>query len=109
MFARKVSIHLKPGEVFQFKEKLQNEIVPLLHKQKGFLDEITFLYLNGREVQAFSLWETAEDAEVYNRRTYPEVTRICTPVVEGVTRVQTYEVLHSTFHKAATAAVGAWT
>jgi hypothetical protein len=109
MFARKVSMHLKVDGVSQFKQKLETEIIPLLHKQKGFLDEITFLYLNGREVQAFSLWETAEDAEAYNRRTYPEVTRIFTSVVEGVTRVQTYEVLHSTFHKAATAAaVGAF-
>ena len=107
MFARKVSMHLKADGVSHFKHKLETEIIPLLHKQKGFLDEITFLYLNGREVQAFSLWETAEDAEAYNRATYPEVTRIFTSVVEGVTRVQTYEVLHSTFHKVATAAVGA--
>jgi hypothetical protein len=109
MFARKVSMHLKADGVSHFKHKLETEIIPLLHKQKGFLDEITFLYLNGREFQAFSLWETAEDAETYNRRTYPEVTRIFTPVIEGVTRVQTYQVLHSTFHKAATAAVGALT
>src|ERR1700738_3648383 len=93
MCARKVSMHLKVDGVSQFKEKLQNEIVPLLHKQKGFLDEITFLYLNGREVQAFSLWETAEDAEAYNRRTYPEGTRIFTSGVEGGTRVQTNHVL----------------
>jgi heme-degrading monooxygenase HmoA len=110
MFARKVSMHLKADGVSQFKEKLENEIVPLLHRQKGFLDEITFLYMNGREVQAFSLWETAEDAEAYNRGTYPEVTRMFTSVVEGVTRVQTYEVLHSTFRMAATAAaIGAST
>ena len=110
MFARKVSMHLKVDGVPHFKQKLETEIIPLLHKQKGFLDEITFLYLNGREVQAFSLWETSEDAEAYNRRTYPEVTRILTSVVEGVTRVQTYEVLHSTFHSVATAAaVGAFT
>jgi hypothetical protein len=110
MFARKVSMHLKVGEVSHFKQKLETEIIPLLHKQKGFLDEITFLYPNGREDQAFSLWETAEDAEAYGRRTYAEVTKIFTSVVEGVTRVQTYEVLHSTFHQVATTgAVGAFT
>jgi hypothetical protein len=110
MFARKVSMHLKVDGVSLFKQELETEIIPLLHKQKGFLDEITFLYLNGREVQAFSLWETAEDAEAYNRGTDPKVTRILMPVIEGVTRVQTYEVLHSTFHNVATAAVvGAFT
>jgi heme-degrading monooxygenase HmoA len=107
MFARKVSMHLKVDGVSLFKQRLETEVIPLLQKQKGFLDEITFLYLNGREVQAISLWETAEDAEAYNRRTYPEVTRILTSVVEGVTRVQIYEVLHSTFHSVATAAAAA--
>jgi hypothetical protein len=85
MFARNLSMHLKADGVSHFKQKLETEIIPLLHKQKGFLDEITFLYLNGGEVQAFSLWETAEDAEAYNRRTYPEMTRIFTSVVEGAT------------------------
>ncbi len=86
MFARKVSMHLKSDGVAQFKQKLESEVIPLLHKQKGFLDEITFLYLNGREVQAFSLWETAEHAEAYNRRTYPEVAKIFSSVMEGTTR-----------------------
>jgi len=109
MFARKVSMHLRPDGVPQFKQKLQNEIVPLLQKQDGFLEEITFLYLNGREVQTFSLWKTAEHAEMYNRSTYPEVIRIFASVVEGTTRVQTYEVLHSTFQNAAAISVGALT
>ena len=55
MFARNLSMHLKADGVSHFKQKLETEIIPLLHKQKGFLDEITFLYLNGREVQAFSV------------------------------------------------------
>jgi len=44
MFARKVSMHLKNDGAQAFKQKIENEIVPLLRKQKGFLDEITFLY-----------------------------------------------------------------
>ena len=60
MFARKVSMQLKPGAVAQFKDKIENEIIPELRKQKGFLDEITFLYPSGKEAHAFSIWETAE-------------------------------------------------
>src|SRR6267143_1937119 len=93
MFARKVSMHLKNDGAQAFKQKIENEIVPLLRKQKGFLDEITFLYPSGKEVHAFSLWETAEHAEAYNRGTYPEVTKILASVIEGAPRVQTYEVL----------------
>jgi heme-degrading monooxygenase HmoA len=104
MFARKVSMHLKPDGAAEFKQKIESEIVPLLRKQKGFVDEITFLYPSGREVHAFSLWETAENAEAYNRGTYPEVTKILGSVVEGALRIQTFEVVSSTFHKIAVAA-----
>src|SRR5450432_2535495 len=100
MFARKVSMHLKSDGAPEFKQKMENEIVPLLRKQKGFLEELTLLYPSGKEVHAFSVWETAEHAEAYNRETYPEVAKILASVVEGTTRVQTYEVLNSTFRKA---------
>ncbi|MFI5058837.1 MAG: antibiotic biosynthesis monooxygenase family protein [Candidatus Acidiferrales bacterium] len=107
MFARKVSMQLKPGGAAEFKQKIESEIIPLLRKQKGFLDEITFLYPSGKEVHAFSLWETAEDAEAYNRAAYPEVTKVLASVVQGSPRVQTYEVLNCTFHKIAALAVSA--
>ena len=99
MFARKVSMHLKVNGGVEFKKKIEGEVIPLLRKQAGFLDEITFLYPSGKEVHAFSLWQTAEHAEAYNRGTYPEVTKILAPVVEGTPRVQTYEVLNSTTQK----------
>lgn len=99
MFARKVSMHLKANGGAEFKKKIEGEVIPLLRKQAGFLDEITFLYPSGKEVHAFSLWETAEHAEAYNRRAYPEVTKMLTSVVEGAPRVQTYEVLNSTIPK----------
>ncbi len=104
MFARQVSMHLKTDGAAEFKQKIENEIVPLLRKQKGFLDEINFLDPSGREVHSFSLWETVENAEAYNRGKYPEVTKILAAFVEGALRVQTYEVLNSTFHNNAAAA-----
>lgn len=101
MFARKVSMQLKPNAAAEFQKKIENEIIPVLRKQKGFIDEITFLYPNGKEVHAFSLWETAEDAEAYNRVAYPALAKSMVPLIEGVLRVQTYEVLNSTVHKTA--------
>jgi heme-degrading monooxygenase HmoA len=105
MFARKVSMHLKNDGALAFKQKMESDIIPLLRKQKGFLDEITLLYPTGREVHAFSLWESAEDAEAYNRGTYPEVTKIIASVIEGSPRVQTYEVLNSTIKRTLAAVV----
>ena len=103
MFARNVSIRLKPNSVAEFTKTLENEVIPLLRKQKGFQDEITFVGQGGREAFAISLWDTAENAEVYNRGTYPEVTKFLATVVEGAPQVETYDVANSTFHKIAAA------
>jgi heme-degrading monooxygenase HmoA len=104
MFARKVSMHLKANGAPEFQQKIENEVIPLLRKQAGFLDEITFLYPSGKEVHAYSLWQTAEDAEAYSRGAYSEVTRMLASAIEGTSRVQTYEVLNSTLQKSVAAA-----
>ena len=101
MFARNVYLHLKPNSVEEFARTIEKEIIPLLRKQKGFQDEITFVVPGGTEAVALSLWDQKEDAEAYNRGSYPEVLRGLAKVVEGTPQVQTYEVSNSTFHKIA--------
>ncbi len=103
MFARKVSMHLKPNSVAEFTQRLDKEIIPLLRKQNGFQDEITFVGPGGTQAFGISLWDKAENAEAYNRGTYPEVAKILATVVEGSPQVETYEVSNSTFHKIAAA------
>jgi heme-degrading monooxygenase HmoA len=104
MFARRVYMHLKPNSVAEFTQRLEKDILPLLRKQNGFLDEITFVGQSGTEAFAISLWDKAENAEAYNRASYPEVTKILATVVEGAPQVETFNVANSTFHKLAAAA-----
>src|SRR5712664_813232 len=103
MFARKVRMHLKPNSVAVFTQRLENNVLPLLRKQKGFQDEITLVGHSNTEAFGISLWDKAENAEAYNRGTYPEVTKILATVVEGAPQVETYDVANSTFHKVAAA------
>jgi hypothetical protein len=103
MFARRISMHLKPNSVAEFTQRIEIDVLPLLRKQKGFLDEITFVAQSGREAFGISLWDKAEHAEAYNRRMSPEVTKFLATVVEGVPKVETYDVANSTFHKIAAA------
>jgi hypothetical protein len=103
MFARRVSMHLKPNSVAEFTQRLEKDILPLLRKHKGFQDEITFVGQGGKEAFGISLWDTAENAEAYNRGTYPEVTKILATVVDGAPQVETFDVANSTFHKIAVA------
>ncbi len=101
MFARSVTMRLKPNTVSEFNKTLEKEVMPLLQKQKGFRDELTLVSSNGSEVLGISLWDQKQDAEAYNRAAYPDVQRILSKVIEGTPQVQTYEVSLSTIHKTA--------
>lgn len=103
MFTRKVYMRLKPNSVAQFTEKLGSEVLPLLRRQNGFQDEITFVGQSGTEAFGISLWDTAESAERYNRGTYPSVSRTLAPFSDGVPHVETFNVANSTFHEIACA------
>ena len=106
MFARNVSIRLKPNSSAAFTKQIENETIPTLRKQQGFQGELTFLAPGGTEAVAISLWDNKENADAYGRTGYPEVLKNLNNFVEGTPNVQTYEVANSTFHKiAATVAV----
>jgi heme-degrading monooxygenase HmoA len=104
MFARKVSVRLKSGSSTPFIQKMENEIVPLLRKQKGFLDELTLISQSGKEIYAYSFWESSEDAERYDRTSFKEVTNLLASLIEGAVRIHTYAVATSTFHNFAAVA-----
>ena len=99
MFARTVSFHIKPGRAGEFTRLLDQDIIPVLRKQKGFQDEIAFVAAGGADAVGISLWDLKENAETYARGAYPGVLKALTQVVEGTPQVQTYEVSNSTFHK----------
>jgi len=107
MYARRVSMKLKPNSTVEFTQRLEKEVIPLLRKQSGFQDEITFVAAGGTEAFGVSLWDTQQNADNYNRGGYAEVTKILAKVVDGTPRVETYEVANSTFHKIAAPAATA--
>jgi heme-degrading monooxygenase HmoA len=98
MFARRVTIQLKPNSKMEFTKTLDNKIIPMLRKQKGFQEELVFGGANANEVFAISLWDGKENAEAYSRATYPEISNNLAGIIEGTPQVQTYEVLSSTLH-----------
>jgi hypothetical protein len=101
MYARNVSISLKPNTASEFTQTFEKDILPLLRKQNGFKDEITFLGEDGKDAVAISLWDRKESADVYSRETYPQVLKGLAKVVSGTPEVHAYEVCNSTFHKIA--------
>jgi hypothetical protein len=103
MFARYLSIHLKSNVLSDYTRSFENDILPLLRKQKGFKDEITFSNPGSLDVIAISLWESKANAEAYNSNTYPEVLKTVARMIDGTPRVQTFEAVTSTSHNVAVA------
>ena len=101
MYARNVSFHLKSNMLADYTRAFDKDILPLLRKQNGFKDEITFAGPNGIDVTAISLWDNKADAEKYNTNSYPEVLKTLARFIEGTPKVQTSDVVSSTFHKVA--------
>jgi hypothetical protein len=101
MYARNVSMNLKPNTAREFTQTFEKDILPILRKQNGFKDEITFVGTDGRDVLAISLWDRKENAEQYGRETYPQVLKGLARVVEGTPAVRAYEVGNSTWHNIA--------
>ena len=101
MYARNVSMNLKPNTAREFTQTFEKDILPILRKQNGFKDEITFVGTEGKDVVAISLWDRKESAEQYGRDTYPQVLKGLAKVVDGTPKVHAYEVSNSTWHKIA--------
>ncbi len=104
MFVRKVSVRLKPDAGSQFLQKMEEEIIPLLRKQKGFLNELTLISRSGKEFYSYTFWESAEDAVQFERTASGEITSQLEGLLDGAVRVNTYSVANATFHMTAIAA-----
>ena len=101
MFARSVSIRLKPNSSAAFTKQIENETIPMLRKQPGFEGELTFLSSGGSDAVAISFWNNKESADAYARNSYADVLQNLNKLVEGTPKVQTYEITNSTVNKIA--------
>jgi hypothetical protein len=101
VFTRIVTMRLKPNSANEFSQTIEKKILPILRKQKGFRDELTFLAPGGLEAVGVSFWESREQADAYNSGSYPQVLRELTQLLDGTPHVQTYEVANSTVHNIA--------
>ena len=101
MYARNVTLHLKDKGGPEFTRTVETDVLPVLRKQNGFKDEMTFINANGADVLAISLWDKKESADAYNRDAFPEVLKSLSKVVDGTPAISGYEVSNSTFHQIA--------
>ena len=101
MHTRIVTMKLKANSAGEFTRIIENDVLPLLRKHRGFRDEITCLAPERSEAVGISFWDTKADAETYNRSGYQDVLKALSGAVQGTPNVETFEVSNSTFHKIA--------
>ena len=98
MYARNVSFRLKSNMQSDYTRTFENEILPLLRKQKGFKDEITLSNPGSQDAMTVTLWENKATADDYNTNTYPQVLKTLSNLIDGTPKVYTFETINSTFH-----------
>jgi len=100
MYARNVSFRLKSNTQSDYIKTFEDQVLPLLRKQKGFKEAFTLSNPGSGDAVSISLWENKSDADDYNTRSYPEVLKTLGKVIDGTPRVQTFETVMSTLHHA---------
>jgi hypothetical protein len=98
LYARNVTFRIKANMQSDYTHTFENQILPLLKKQKGFKEEITLCNSGSQDAVSISLWDHKNNADDYNTRAYPEVLKTLGNVIDGTPRVQTFETVVSTFH-----------
>jgi hypothetical protein len=98
VYARNVSFRLKSNMQSDYTRTFENQILPLLRKQKGFKEEISLCSTGSQDAVSISLWENKSNADDYNTNTYPEVLKTLAKAIDGTPRVHMFETVISTFH-----------
>jgi hypothetical protein len=64
MFTRIVELSTNPGKNKQLSDSINDKVLPILKKQKGFVDETALVSdKEDNRVLSLSFWNTKEDAE----------------------------------------------
>ena len=101
MFARNVTLKLKPNCAIEFSRVYEQDILPVLRQQPGFRDGMTLVSGERREAVVISVWETREGAEAFSQTTYASLLERLTDVLAEPPLVSTLVVSNSTQHQLA--------
>ena len=97
MFTRIVELTTKPGKNRQLADAIDDKVLPILKKQKGFVDETVFVSdKEDNRVLAQGFWNTKEDAEEYHRAEYQNVHEMIRHLLESEPVIRTFNVHSST-------------
>ena len=94
MFARILDFEVKMEKKEEFVKVMKNQVLPILKKQTGFLEILPFFpeKMRDERVITISLWATKQDAERYERESYPKIIDILKPFLTTPVNVNYYNL-----------------
>ena len=102
MFTRVVEINAKSGKASELAKTIQEKVLPMLKKQKGFIDETVLVSdTEPNRIIGLSFWNSKDDAERYHQEVYPKVNEVLSPLLEQTPVIRTFNVHTSGTHKIA--------
>ena len=100
MFTRVVEMTSKSGKSQELANTINQKAVPILKKQRGFVDELVLVSSGEPDrVLALSFWNKREDAEEYQRKQYQKIHDTLRHFLETEPAVRTFDVHTSIAHK----------
>ena len=101
VFTRIFRVALKPGQADGFARAIDEKVIPILRKFKGFRDEIAMVSTDGKEGIGISFWDRQEDADAYDRAAYADVRKALEPFMAGAPDLHKYRMTTATVYAAA--------
>jgi heme-degrading monooxygenase HmoA len=93
MFTRVVELTSKLGKSKELTNTLNEKVIPILQKQRGFQDEIVLVSdTEPDRVLGISFWDNQGDAELYHREQFPKIQDSVRHLLEAEPVVRTFNV-----------------
>lgn len=99
MVAQVALIKVEPGCKVELTRTLEQEVIPLLRKEKDFRGLLAFTFPNGMKALSLSLWDQNESAGGFCAKGVGALAALA-KIALGRPAVQVYEVSNSTLHTA---------
>jgi hypothetical protein len=95
IFARAVSIKVKPGCAAELTRVLEQDVIPLFRQERDFLGLLTFIRRDGTGALSLSFWDHEKTAGANCPADLSTLTALA-GVIQGTPSVQVYTVSNST-------------
>lgn len=98
MVSRVINCTIKPDKVDEFRNAINDEFLPRIQAQQGFLENIESCDPASGEYCCLTLWESASDVRNYDNGLFQEIAARLVPMMQGSPTVRTLPVENSSSH-----------